>query len=174
MKRIGLSAAAAACLLALTTMPARGQEPGEGAGEASGLPSLSTLETQIRKLVEHHYPRAGVRASGNEIEFEYKVRTFTLDRPGDKGGKTVVRRKVRGPEKHGILCDIELREGQYGGQAAVPQTFDYGPFKLWLAAPESKKHHCHLYIHLWYPPDVPRTFLKDFKKLVNDVDNSFD
>ena len=125
-------------------------------------------------MVEHHCPKASCRASGNQIQFRYKTRTFTLDRPGDKSGKTVVRRKVRGPEKHGILCDMELREGQYGGQAVVPQTFDYGPFKLWLAAPESKKHSCYLYVHLYYPPDVSKAFLKDFKKLVNGFERDLD
>ena len=72
-----------------------------------------------------------------------------------------------GPQKGGIYGDIELRAGEYGGMAAVPQSFDKHYFTLFLTAPHSRKLDHHLYIHLKYPRDVPKDFLKEFERLVD-------
>src|SRR5262249_5079835 len=70
-------------------------------------------------------------------------------------------------EGGGIYADIELRAGEYGGMAAVPQSFDKRYFTLLLTAPHSRKLDHHLYIHLKYPRDVPKDFLKEFERLVD-------
>jgi hypothetical protein len=38
---------------------------------------------------------------------------------------------------------------------------------LLLMAPYSKKLNYHLYVHLKYPRDVPKEFLKEFERLVD-------
>ena len=40
-------------------------------------------------------------------------------------------------------------------------------FTLLLTAPHSKKLDHHLYVHLKYPRDVPKEFLKEFEVLVS-------
>lgn len=51
--------------------------------------------------------------------------------------------------------------------AALPQSFDKHYFTVLVTAPHSKKLDHHLYIHLKYPRDVPKAFLKEFERLVD-------
>jgi hypothetical protein len=53
------------------------------------------------------------------------------------------------------------------GMAALPQSFDKHYFTVLVTAPHSKKLDHHLYIHLKYPRDAPKDFLKEFKRLVD-------
>ena len=74
--------------------------------------------------------------------------------------------------KGGILGTIELREGQYGGAAMVPQTFDRHYYKVMLMAPFSEKHNHHLYVHLYIPRlESNHEFIKEFTELVNGFEN---
>jgi len=104
-------------------------------------------------------------ALNNAIHFEYNTRVFLVHEPL-KTGEWQDARDVRGPDRGGIRCDIELRRGRYLGAAVVPKTFDKRYFKLWVAAPYSASRDQHLYVHLYYPADVRTEFLETFSAVV--------
>ena len=132
-------------------------------------PDLKPLLREVRKLVEKYYPKAEMTLKDQTIHFEFNTRKFMIHEPLLTGEWQDAWEEV-GPQKSGIYGDIELRAGQYGGMAGVPQSFDKRYFTLLLLAPYSKTLDHHLYVHLKYPRDVPKKFLKDFDYLVNAFD----
>jgi hypothetical protein len=130
-------------------------------------PDLKPLVTEVRELVEKHYPKATVTLKEQTIHFEFNTRKFMIHELTRIGDEWQDAREELGPQPGGIYGDIELQPGKYGGAAVAPQSFDKRYFTLLLMAPYSKKLDHHLYIHLKYPRDVPKDFLKEFERLVD-------
>ena len=137
------------------------------------IPALKKFYSELRGLVRRHYPHATSHLLKDTIHFEHDTRVFIVHEPL-KTGEWQDPWEERGPKPGGILCDLELRKGKYGGAAAVPQTFDKRYFTVWLLAPYSAKHDCHLYVHLYYPRDVSAEFLNQFGELVRDFEKHMD
>jgi CubicO group peptidase (beta-lactamase class C family) len=137
------------------------------AGEAPK-PDLKSLQSEVSKLVEKHYPKAKVTLKDQIIHFEFNTRKFMIHELSRIGDKWQDAREEPGPQPGGIYCDIELRLGQYTGPLVLPLTVDKRYFKLYYAVPYSKRLDRHLYIHLKYPERVPEEFLKDFKQLTDE------
>ena len=133
-------------------------------------PDLKSLEAEVRKLVEMHYPKAKVTLKDQTIHFEFNTRKYMIHALNRIGDAWQDAHEEQGPQPGGIYCDIELRQGKYGGAAVVPQDFNERYFTLYLSAPYSKKLDRHLYIHLKYPSNVPEEFLKDFKRLTDEFE----
>lgn len=129
-------------------------------------PDLKPLLAEMRKLVQKHYPKGKVTFKDGTLHFEFNTRKYMIHEPLLTGEWQDAHEEV-GPQKSGIYGDIEIRQGQYGGQAGVPQAFDKRYFTLLMMAPYSKKLDHHLYVHLKYPSDAPKEFLKEFVDLVN-------
>jgi hypothetical protein len=129
-------------------------------------PDLKPLLKEVHKVVEKHYPKATVTLKDQTIHFEFNTRKFMIHEP-TLTGEWQDAHEEPGPQKGGIYADIELRAGQYMGMATVPQSFDKRYFTLLLRAPHSRKLDHHLYIHLKYPRDMPKDFLKEFERLVD-------
>jgi hypothetical protein len=129
-------------------------------------PDLGPLLTEVRKVVEKHYPKATVSLEDQTIRFEFNTRKFMIHEPLLTGEWQDAYEDV-GPQKGGIVGEIEFRSGQYGGMAVVPQSSDKRYFTLALTAPYSKKLDFHLYVRLKYPRDVPKEFLAEFERLMN-------
>ena len=129
-------------------------------------PDLKPLSKDVRVLVEKHYPKAKVTLKDQTIHFEFNTRKFMVHEPLLTGEWQDAWEEI-GPQKGGIMGDIELREGRYGGQAVLPTSVDKRYFTLSVLAPYSKKLDHHLYIHLKCPRDVPKEFAKEFVDLVN-------
>jgi len=126
---------------------------------------LKPFLQEVRKLVEKHYPKGEVTLKDQTIHLEFNTRKFMIHEPLLTGEWQDAGEEV-GPQKGGIYGDIRLVVGEYGGMATVPQSFDKRYFTLLLMAPYSKKLDHHLQIHLKYPRDVPKEFLKEFELLV--------
>ena len=145
------------CLLAVV---------GRAAADDAPKPDLNPFVKQVRKLVEMHYPKAEVTLKDQTIHFEFNTRKFMIHEP-TLTGEWQDAREEPGPQKGGIYGDLELRAGEYMGMAALPQSIDKRYFTLFMTAPHSKKLDNHLYIHLKYPRDVPKEFLKEFKAFID-------
>jgi hypothetical protein len=141
---------------------ASGRAPADDAPK----PDLKPLLEEVRKLVKQHYPKGEVTLRGQTIHFEFNTRNFMIHEPL-LTGEWQDAHEEPGPQKSGIYGDLELRAGEYGGMAVAPQSFDKRYFTLLLMAPYSKKLDHHLYVHLKYPRDVPKEFLKEFERLVD-------
>jgi hypothetical protein len=150
--RFRLVVLAPCCLLAVA---------GRAAAEEAPKPDLKPLLEQVRKVVENHYPKSQVTLKDQTIHFDFNTRKFMIHEPL-LTGEWQDAHEEPGPQPGGIYGDIELRSGEYGGMAAAPQSFDKRYFTLLLMAPYSKKLDHHLYIHLKYPRDVTKEFLKEF------------
>ena len=139
-------------------------------GSASVLEANKFID-EIRKLVVKEFPKAKVTMRDGVIHFEFNVRKYMVHEPLLTGEWQDAHEEL-GPQRGGIFCDMEFREGDYGGQAAVPQNFDKRYFTTLVMAPYSKKLDHHLYAHLKYPRNVAPEFLKEFEALVNRFEES--
>lgn len=91
---------------------------------ASGPPVvLSKLASRLDPILQRYYPRAKVTIESSRVAFEYDTRVF-LVHSALKTGEWQEAREIKGPDRNGILCTIELREGRYDGAAILPQTFN--------------------------------------------------
>jgi hypothetical protein len=142
---------------------------GRAAADDAPRPDLKPLLEEVRKVVQKHYPKAEVTSKDETIHFEFNTRKFMIHAALLTGEWQDAHEEV-GPQKGGIHGDLELRTGLYGGMAVVPQSFDKRYFTVLLLAPYSKALDHHLYIHLKYPRDVPKGFVKDFEGLVEGFD----
>jgi hypothetical protein len=128
--------------------------------------SLKNFYESLYVMVNRYYPKASFHMLNNEIHFEYKTRIFIIHGQSHNGewGNPY---EERGPNKEGVLCDIQLLPHKYQGEAVAPQVFDKRYYKSYLMAPYSQKYNCHLYVWLHYPKGVSENFLKEFTDLVN-------
>ena len=131
---------------------------------------LKDLYSEIQQLAMRYYPEATFHFIGTNIHFESDTRTYIIHVPL-KTGEWQDPRAVRGPKKGGILGTIELRDGRYGGAAAVPQNFDRHYYEVMLMASYSKKYDCHLLTKL-YVPRLKKNdaFIKEFTELINNFE----
>jgi hypothetical protein len=128
-------------------------------------PALQPLYQQLHTLFRRYYPLVTGHLLGDKIHFEHDTRIFIVHEPL-KTGEWQDPREQRGPNKDGILCEIELRHGAYGGAAVVPQVFDKRYFTILLLAPYSQKLDAHLNVNLFYPRGVSEEFLKAFRDTI--------
>lgn len=148
--------------LACLTLPTTGADD-----EALQNSALKKFYAELRTLFRRHYPKATSHLLRDKVHFEHDTRVFIVH-GAQMTGEWQDPRETRGPKPGGILCDITLQKGRYGGQAVVPQTFAEPYFTVLLMAPYSPKQDAHLSIHLCYPRNVPEEFLKQFTELVNE------
>ncbi len=128
--------------------------------------TLQPLYKQLGDLFHHYYPNATGHLLGDKIHFEYDTRIFIVHEPS-KMGEWQDPWEERGPKTDGILCEIELQHGTYGGAAVVPQTFDKRYFTVLLLAPYFQKIDAYLYVHLSYPREASKEFLKAFQDAID-------
>lgn len=128
--------------------------------------SLKKLYSSLYTIVTRYYPNASFHMLDHKIHFEYKTRIFILhgqSHTGERGNPY----EERGPNKDGILSDIQIIPGKYQGEAVAPQVFDKRYYKSYLLAPYSPKHNCYLHVWLHYPKEVSEQFIKEFIETVN-------
>ncbi len=124
-------------------------------------PSVKRLYSCLRPLFLKHYPQAVSEVRADRLHFEHDTRTFLIHVPL-KTGEWQEAAEVRGPNRRGIVCNIQLVEGKYNGQAVLPQTIDERYFKTLVTAVASQRRDAYLYVHLSYPDGVGREFMREF------------
>src|SRR5215813_2927722 len=128
-------------------------------------PLLDRLYARTKTLVGKYYPDAKSELMKHTIHFEAHVRRFMVHEQL-KTGEWQDAHEVIGPQRGGVVGNLDLRGGRYLGAAAVPQAFDKRYFTLLVMAPYSDVRDAHLYTHLLYPADVSRVFVSEFTDLV--------
>jgi hypothetical protein len=126
---------------------------------------VDRLHVQTKALVLKYYPAARTDLAKQTIHFEAHVRRFMVHEQL-KTGEWQDAHEVVGPQRGGVVGNMELRSGKYLGAAAVPQAFDKRYFTLLVMAPYSETRDAHLYTHLLYPADANKVFLTEFADLV--------
>lgn len=129
-------------------------------------PDLKPFLGEVRTLVEKHYPKAEVTLKDGTIHFEFHTRKYMIHEPLLSGEWQDAFEDV-GPQKGGIYGTLELRDGRYGGQATLPQSFDKRYFTLLRRAPYSERLDRYLLVDLKCPRDVPKGFVEDFVRLLD-------
>ena len=155
--RLGFVVVAMCCLLVLA-----GRAPADDAPK----PDLKPLLAEVRKIVEKHYPKAKVTLKDGTIHFEFNTRTFMIHEPLLTGVWQDAH-KDEGPQPGGIYGDMTLYPGEYEGMAVLPHSFDKRYFTVLGMDTYSKRLDHHLFVHLKYPRDVSKEFLKEFADLVD-------
>lgn len=138
-------------------------------GDAEPGYDLDPLYQQVRQIVRKHYPKATSHRLRDKIHFEHDTRIFIVHEPL-KTGEWQDPWEVRGPKKNGIYGEIEIRKGRWQGAALVPQSFDKRYFTTSLSAPYSEQLDVHLVVHIKYPRDVPKEFLKELNGVLTQFD----
>jgi len=157
MTRATLFALVVGCLLGI---------PGTAPADERAKPDLKTLFEEVRKLVEQYYPKAKVTLSDQTISFEFNTRKYMIHEALLSGEWQDAFEEV-GPQKGGICGSLDLRDGRWGGQACLPQSFDKRYFTNLARAPYSKRLDRHLLVSLKYPRDVPVEFRETFVRMVD-------
>ena len=136
-------------------------------GRQCAKPDLKAFHEEVRKLVEKHYPKAKVTLKDQTIHFEFHTRKFMIHEPLLTGEWQDAHEEI-GPQKGGIYGDIELRDGDYGGMAFVPQSFR----QAILHAPPVGTVFQEARSPPLHPPEVPAQnvpaeFVKEFRSLMD-------
>ncbi len=129
-------------------------------------PRLQQFYRDMRMVVLKHYPKASTSQLDGNFHAEHDTRLFMIHHPtllGDWQDAS----EERGPKRGGMMCQLQVKAGPYGGMAALPQTFDHRYFKVLRLAPYSSQRDQHLSVRLAYPADAKPEFLTDFTKAVN-------
>ena len=130
-------------------------------------PQFKKFYQDIRSLVLHYYPDASADLLENKIHFEYNTRLYVVHLP-HMSGEWQDPTEERGPRDGGTLGEIELRSGEWQGQAVAPQTFDRKYYSILLMAPYFEKCDCHLYTRLFIPSLRPNAeFINEIEALIN-------
>jgi hypothetical protein len=132
---------------------------------AEAPPALTRLYSRLRPVFERRYPEVRSQQEKDSIEFAQDTRTFLIH-TRLKTGEWQEAREVKGPNRQGVLCSIELRRGKYNGAAVLPQTFDQRYFQTLVMSVPSPDEAAYFYVHLSYPDEVDPGFLKDFQETV--------
>lgn len=130
--------------------------------------AIERFYQDVRRLVGRHYSDATAHRLDNKVHFEHDTRIFVVHE-ALKTGEWQDPQEERGPRKGGVYCDIWFREGEYGGCASAPQTFDKRYFTVLLLAPYSARFDGHLYVHLKLPSygRAPEGFAEQMTALIN-------
>ncbi len=126
---------------------------------------LARLYTMTTALVLKYYPDAKTELTQHTIRFEARTRRFMVHEQL-KTGEWQDAHETIGPQRGGVVGNMELRPGKYLGAAVVPQAFDKRYYTLLVLAPYSHASDAHLYTHLLYPGDASKVFLSEFTDLV--------
>ena len=129
-------------------------------------PQLRQFYNDLRMVVLRHYREASTHQLDGKFHAEHDTRIYLIHLPRLTGDVQDAS-EVRGPKRGGVLCDVLVQNGNYGGMAAVPQTFERHYFKSLMLAPYSAQRDQHITVHLSYPADVKPEFLKEFTAAVN-------
>src|SRR5262249_56752845 len=97
---------------------------------------LEKLYSMTTTLVLKHYPDAKTELRQHTIHFEAGTRRFMVHEQL-KTGEWQDAHETIGPQRGGVVGDMELRSGKYLGAAVVPQAFDKRYFTLLVMAPYS-------------------------------------
>lgn len=149
------------CLAAafVVTTPAGRAEAIAGAVEPSAV--LSEIASRLNPIFQRHYPGTKSQIGSDRIVFEHDTRVFLIHVPL-KTGEWQEAREIKGPNRNGILCTIELRDGRYDGAAVLPQTFNERYFETTVSQMPSLDGTRCLYVHLSFPSGVQVGFQKEF------------
>jgi hypothetical protein len=126
---------------------------------------LSQVASRLDPVFDRYYPGTRSQIDGDHIVFEHDTRVFLIHVPL-KTGEWQEAREVKGPNRDGILCTIEMRDGRYNGAAVLPQTFNDRYFETTVAQEPSPDGSRYLYVHLSYPSGVRAGFLREFWEVV--------
>lgn len=131
--------------------------------------NLAVLNEQIKSLVQRFYPNASCTLSGHQIHFECDARDFMVHEPLMNGDwQDAI--KERGPNRHGVVGDVEFTSGTYEGQAALPQVIDKRYFTSHVSAPYSNRLDGHLLVEIKTPANTPDGFIDKLSDLLDNFD----
>jgi hypothetical protein len=134
---------------------------------------VAQLHHEIRQVVQRHFPEATSHRLSGKIHFEHDTRVFVIHEQL-KTGEWQDPSEERGPKRDGVVCDVEVVAGEYGGAAATPQDFDKRYFTRRVMTPYSKRLRAHLRVDVRYSKSVPAGFLDQLSAVVNDFDKFVD
>jgi hypothetical protein len=156
--------------LAIAATPAQQPRSDESAANSPAPRyDLTMLHAELGRVVQRHYPGCTSHVLGEKIYFERDTRIFLVHHPL-KTGEWQDPVEERGPKLNGVVVEIVIASGPYGGAAMVPQSFDHHYFTRFVTAPYSDKLEAHLHVTVKYSARVPQEFLKELTTVLDRFD----
>ncbi len=92
-------------------------------------PQLRQFYRDVRMVVLRHYPKASTNQLDGKFHAEHDTRIFMIHHPTLLGDWQDAREE-RGPKRGGMMCQVQVQDGPYGGMAGLPQTVTvHGPVR---------------------------------------------
>jgi hypothetical protein len=134
---------------------------------------LRTLHAAVGRVVLRHYPGATSHVLDGKIYFERDTRIFLVHHPL-KSGEWQDPVEERGPKLNGVIVEIAIARGPYGGAAMLPQSFSHHYFTRFVTAPYSEKLDAHLHVTVKHAARVSQDFLKELTAVLDRFDEHVD
>ncbi len=125
--------------------------------------SLSPLDFKavcaaLESLMIEYYPRAKITKDDKSAHFEFKVKSLKLPNAN---------KFILIPDTEGIVCDVSIVPGRYGGPEYLPMQANETYYVSLLMAPYSTPSDKHMLTRMLFPPSTSVDFLNRFKQIVN-------
>lgn len=156
-------------MVSACALPCNAQSSGAGGAEQGRrLPVMNKFADAVEQLLRRYYKEIKRSdLSAETVRFEYNTMKFMVHLPLKTGEWQPAHEEV-GPQRHGIVCVLNLSPGRWAGAAVMPQVFDHHYYKVLGMAPYDESKGCHMHASLYYPEmDISPMFMKEYQKLVN-------
>jgi len=126
----------------------------------AGPAGQTQVADRIRMLVRKHFPDAVVAQDNGEFTAKHGTMVFTIHRHTMTGEVLKETDEVEGPNYKGFMISISVRDGEYNGQAAVPQTMNERYWLTFIDGPPTEDGKGHYVISFSYGSRLNRDFMK--------------
>jgi hypothetical protein len=135
------------------------------AGSALAEPPPDEMVQKLTKAIRTHCPDARFEVTKQEFVAKFETMTFTLHRRVKGGEVFPDTYQEEGPKVKGFILRVTMREGTYGGAAAVPQILQEPYFATYIDAKAVENNAKHYFVHFSYGSRLD----EDLKKAISEA-----
>ncbi len=141
-------------LMALVAFLAFGFFPANAAEDSP----IAALDRSLTPIIKKTFPDAKIEITATTYSAKHGTMDFTVHRRSMTGEVFSQTDVMEGPNFRGFVLHIDLRDGPYDGQAAVPQDCQEAYWTTFLNAAAVPGHNQHFFIGFSYGGRLDKEF----------------
>lgn len=119
------------------------------------------LTSRISELILEYYPEAEIAQDNGNLNAKYGTMIFTVHGQRKAGRIPEKTHQVEGPNFKGFMFSIFIKNGEYVGQALVPQTINERYWQTYIDRPPTDDGNSHYVINFSYGSGLDRKFMSE-------------